>query len=40
MQDAVKARSDLDAIVHDMQAAMPEGGSVLREVRTIRAACG
>jgi eukaryotic-like serine/threonine-protein kinase len=40
MQDAVEARSDLDAIVHDMQATMPEGGSVLREVRTIRAACG
>jgi eukaryotic-like serine/threonine-protein kinase len=40
MQDAVKARNDLDAIVHDMQATMPEGGSVLREVRAIRAACG
>ena len=38
-QEATKARAELDAIDRDMQAAMPEGGSVLREVRAIRAAC-
>ena len=38
-QDAPKALADLDATTRDMQAAMPEGGSVLREVRAIRDAC-
>jgi eukaryotic-like serine/threonine-protein kinase len=38
-QDAAKARVDLDATARDMQATMPEGGSVLREVRAIREAC-
>jgi hypothetical protein len=39
-RDAAQASADLDAIAHEMQAAMPEGGSTLREVRAIRAACG
>jgi serine/threonine-protein kinase len=40
MRDAAKARNDLDTLVHEMQATMPEGGSVLREVRAIRTRCG
>ena len=39
-QDAAKARADLDSIAGDMQATVPEGGAVLREVQAIRAACG
>lgn len=37
--EAPLAQSQLDAVIRDMQAAMPEGGAVLREVRGIREAC-
>jgi serine/threonine-protein kinase len=33
------AHAELDAITQEMQAAMPEGGAVLREVGTVRNAC-
>jgi len=33
------ARIELDDLVQEMQAALPEGGAVLREIQGIRAAC-
>ena len=39
LHEPANARARLDAIDRDMQAAMPEGGAVQREVRAIRAAC-
>lgn len=36
----VMAQTELDALLRDMQVALPEGGAVLREVRGIRTNCG
>jgi serine/threonine-protein kinase len=33
------ARAELDSLLPEMQARMPEGGAVLREVQAIRTAC-